>query len=440
MRFSRLVTIILCLGLVVQVVGFTGLIASDDLGYVRYAARIAGGEFVPELHHYAFRYGLTLPMAGVFWLSGVSETSMVVVPWVASMVAIATVMWIARRLGGVGAAVVAGVLYATFPLQAHHASMVVPEPVAEMFVLLAVARYLIARERNGLAAGVLPGLLLGCGFLAKEPVFFVALALGLHALGERRFALFGGLVAGAALPGAAELIYHTVAAGDPLLRLHGGAAHEASPMAVIANQDLSYRLFREYPGMMLRPGDQLGYHSLLALACAPFGWWASRNGLRALFALWTVLPWLYINFGSSSFDHYFALPVAWRYIEFAYPPLFVMTGILFGHLWSRGGLWRVAVGTVLGAVAGYGVYGAQRWARTVPLIDTVSQMRQLVDTLPADVRTVRVEQPPERAGNQVERRWARTWRILAPGVQVRDRDPVDGVIRVGADGTVRLIQ
>ena len=59
------------LGLVMRLACTTGLIASDDLGYSRYAQLIAQYLYVPELHHYAIRYGLTIPVAGVYWLLGV---------------------------------------------------------------------------------------------------------------------------------------------------------------------------------------------------------------------------------------------------------------------------------------------------------------------------------------------------------------------------------
>jgi hypothetical protein len=54
------------LGLVMRLACTTGLIASDDGGYSHYARLIAQDLYVPELHHYAIRYGLTIPVAGVY--------------------------------------------------------------------------------------------------------------------------------------------------------------------------------------------------------------------------------------------------------------------------------------------------------------------------------------------------------------------------------------
>ena len=46
---------------------FTGLIASDDLGYYHFARLISRNLYTPALDHYAFRYGLTIPVAMVYF-------------------------------------------------------------------------------------------------------------------------------------------------------------------------------------------------------------------------------------------------------------------------------------------------------------------------------------------------------------------------------------
>ncbi|MCB9871106.1 MAG: glycosyltransferase family 39 protein [Planctomycetes bacterium] len=440
MRLPPLVVSIPCLALVVQLVCRVGLIASDDLGYARFAAQIANGTFHPELHHYAFRYGLTVPVAVVYRLAGVQEWSTVLIPLLASCASVALLVHLAERLGGRVAAGIAGVLYATFPVQVHHATILVPEPVAEMFALAAIAVYWRALERGSARFGGIAGILLGCGFLAKEPAFFIALAVGLHGLVRRRWSVVAGLLTGAALVGAGELAYHALAAGDPLLRLRGNALHEVSPMALAANEDLTYRLFKAYPRMMLVPAQEFGIHSLVALPLALLGWWWCPRPQRGLLQLWTVLPWVYINFGSSSFDHFFALPVAPRYIEFTYPPLFVLCGIALARMGSagRGRQWLVA-GLVAATAAG-GVYGSLRWQDRVPRIETVRELRRVaVELRNRRAARIAVEQPPEPAGTQVKARWARTAAILLPGVEiVVDPQRADAVVEVRADGSVAV--
>jgi len=42
--------------------------------------------------------------------------------------------------------------------------------------------------------------------------------------------------------------------------------------------------------------------------------------------LWAALPWIYLNFGTSSLNRYWALPADHRYILLIYPPLFLLAG------------------------------------------------------------------------------------------------------------------
>jgi len=71
----------------------------------------------------------------------------------------------------------------------------------------------------------------------------------------------------------------------------------------------------------------MGLHSIFALlaSLSIFKW---RPPRVLLLVLWGVLPWLYLNFGSSSLSHFTALPNADRYIEFCYVPLFLVVGFI----------------------------------------------------------------------------------------------------------------
>jgi hypothetical protein len=119
------------LGLVMRLACTTGLIASDDLGYSRYARLIAHDLYVPELHHYAIRYGLTIPVAGVYRLFGVGEWTTILVPLLASTASVPLLIAIGQKLFDLRTALIAGLLFATFPVQLHLATMLLPEPVAE---------------------------------------------------------------------------------------------------------------------------------------------------------------------------------------------------------------------------------------------------------------------------------------------------------------------
>jgi hypothetical protein len=161
--------------------------------------------------------------------------------------------------------------------------------------------------------------------------------------------------------------------GDPLFRLHATRAHNqwlidgVSPMdsdiirappedvppetlaqrrdtdeAELRRYRLLRRLFIRYPRRMVIPHEEVGIHSVVTLAIASEVLIRFRRDRRVwLLFLLASVPWLYLNFGSSSLTSYVPIPVFVRYIAFVYPPLFLLVGWGIAEFISRGGGWRV---------------------------------------------------------------------------------------------------
>jgi 4-amino-4-deoxy-L-arabinose transferase-like glycosyltransferase len=371
------------LALLLRLACFTGLIASDDGHYAGYAQLIADGRYIPEYHHHAIRYGLLLPVALLYRVFGVGEWTTIAVPLVASSVAVALLFFIGTRLFGVRAALIAALLFATFPIQLRYATVLVPEPILACYLLLAVLLYVRTDDRTPLARSVLTGVVLGIAYLTKEPAVFVALALLVDSALGRRWRQAVGVALGIGAVVAIEHAYYVGTTGDPLFRLHALSAHNdvmsgvrrarrvgmpvaaasrgegtiehVPPAVAIAPGEgvppppaaksvkddvpdeerlVSNRLVRRalftYPQKMIEPNKDLGTHSLAALILAAAAFLRFRHDRRArLLLLWAAVPWLYTNFGTTSFDRYLLIPPAVRYIDLVYPPLFLFTGWLF---------------------------------------------------------------------------------------------------------------
>jgi hypothetical protein len=353
----------------------TGLTASDDLGYSHYAQLIAQYRYVPESHHFALRYGLTIPVAAAYLLFGVTEWATILVPFLASVASVPLLMIIGWKLFGARVALMAGLLFATFPVQLRYATILVPEPVAELYILLAIVVYLHIQGKDSLLLAIVTGVCVGVAYLTKEVAVFVVLALMIDAGARHKWRAVQGMVLGLTIIVAVEHAYYLILTGDLLFRPHAMVVHNQSPMALIANENLYYRLLKSYPRMMLLPNLDFGLHSTLSLAAVVLGLFLLTGDRLRLPVLWAFLPGLYLNFGSSSLTSYFALPVADRYIEFVYPPLFLMTGAVLDRSMSAcKSLTPVAVVT-LAMVAAIGfscgfVTRAQGW-RT----DDVSVLR-----------------------------------------------------------------
>lgn len=185
----------------------------------------------------------------------------------------------------------------------------------------------------------------------------VVLALFIDSAFRRRWQKAFGVAAGVAAVVAVEHAYYLAVAGDLLFRPHAMARHNlgmlTNPNEIIDN--LGFRLFKAYPRMMLVPNKDFGLHSLSVLIFAGLALALFRRDRRIyLLLLWAMIPWLYLNFGTSSLTQYIVLPVAPRYIEFVYPPLILAAAWLLSELRSRSELatWAVAPGIAIVLVTG----------------------------------------------------------------------------------------
>jgi hypothetical protein len=132
--------------------------------------------------------------------------------------------------------------------------------------------------------------------------------------------------------------------------------HNESMMGLVRWQNPLKRWFLAYPYRMLLPNVAFGLHSIVSLASIVPGLFLLKMDRFRLLGLWAALPWLYLNFGSSSLSSYIALPVAPRYLEFVYPPLFLLTGAVIDRAAARKGMAPfliLAVAVALVATVGF---------------------------------------------------------------------------------------
>jgi hypothetical protein len=359
---------------------YTGLIGSDDMGYSHFAQLIAQHHYRPELHHYALRFGLIIPVGAMYALFGVREWTTIILPLLASTASVPVVMLIAEKLFSRRVALLSGLMVATFPVALRYATILVPEPLAELYALLGILAYLYWGASRPEIAGVLTGLCIGVAYLTKEPTLFIAPALMIDALAMRRWRLFFGLSAGVLSVVSTEHAYYLLVTGDLAFRSHAMVLHNQTVEVLKANQHVFWRLFKVYPRIMIRPSLSTGLHSLFALflvipAVLLLSFKKSRIPL-----LWALLPLLYLNFGTSSFQRYWLLPADERYVLFIYPPLFMLTAEFLVRLGAQKPKAVPLMGFVFTVVLVSGFYcgfvtRAEGW-RTI----AVSDLRNIAET------------------------------------------------------------
>ena len=395
----------------------TGSIGSDDLYYANYGRALAEGHYAATLAelrgsehvHYALRYGLLLPVAAVYALLGVSEWTTALVPLIASTASVVLLAEITRLLFGMRAGIIAGLLYATFPIQLLVGTMLVPEGVAEFYVLAGALCYLHARQRGGVL-WVAAGVSMGVGYLTKEPIAFVAGAFLLHTIWERRWrgALLFAL--GVAAVAAVEHAYYVLVWGDLWFRPNSTRLYTLPANAAFFSRtepDLAFRLFRKHPTVMLVPHLKFGLHSLVCLVLASIAWWNYRHPVRVLLALWAVVPWLYLNFGSWSFRVYAPLPTDPRYLEIVYPPIMILSGFALSHAIGAGQAMRRTAVVLLAILAGVGGLSGMAVRGTIGRAPEMTVLREIAAA---------ARERPGRTIYSDNKRWRRALSLFHRGV------------------------
>jgi 4-amino-4-deoxy-L-arabinose transferase-like glycosyltransferase len=337
-RWLVYLTLFLC-ALFVRIATYTGIICSDDLAYSYFAQLIAQGISTPEAEHFRLRVGVTVPVAIIYRIFGTSEWTTIVVPLFASALSVPLLVAIGRRIFPVPAAFLAGLLLMTFSMHANYATILIPEPIMEFYVLCGVFVYLKAREESdSLALAVLAGLCFGVAYLAKEAGIFPGAAFILYSMLRRQWKLALAIAAGMASVGALEVAYYFVQTGDALYRPHVIAHSQETYFAFFGESARAWRLLQAYPRMMIVPNLDFGFHSVIALTLAASSLFLIRGEKVWMLIVWAAVPMLYLNFGSSSLSNYQPVAVSDRYIGLVYQPLFLLAGAVLYH-WLSMGSW-----------------------------------------------------------------------------------------------------
>lgn len=181
------------------------------------------------MDHWALRYPLVMPTAGIIALSGPSVWALAAVNVVAyAAFLLVTYLAVRHWFGWLAAALVTlvGITLPQFPVQATYAN---PDLLEMALVVASFWTLMLARERGGPPGRLLLcGVLAGIGFLTRETTLSLVLLYGLlflfrPAMPRWRYLLVG---LGFVVMVGAQMGYLAVRTGDPLHRIHLSATHD----------------------------------------------------------------------------------------------------------------------------------------------------------------------------------------------------------------------
>ncbi len=355
-----------------------GMRASDDLDYAHLAQSLLQPEqevMAARSHHVA-RLGMTVPLAMVFSVFGISGWSLALPPLFCTALTAVLVTILARRLVGADAALLSGCLYALFPLTVDLATFYVPEPFVVFEVTLATILFLSAIEKEGRGAhclAVVSGMLVGIAYLTTEAGSLMIIVFGIY-LGVRRHVRSRHLwvLAGFAAVFGAELVYHAAMNGNPLYRFTLTEEYMMrDSMVRAANIDLVDRLLKAYPRLFLYPNIHFGAFGPLLLLGGAYGLLRFRS--CSFLVIWAAVIFCFYNFMSVGFTQYVALPVAPRLMALGCIPLLILAGKVGTDLWhgvsgsnspAVRALGRTALAAAVGGLVGVSILCSYLGANT----------------------------------------------------------------------------
>lgn len=324
--------------LVFRIVYWNGYYTEDAPGYVTDAIWAALGNYHARNHVNGLNVGTYLPVALPIRILGKSEPALSVWPLACSFLGLLSMAGIARLFFGPAVALLAALLYATYPGDIFFSTVVMPDAIQAGWLTFSLFLIATAHERIGghttrlVAAGIAMGV---CHLVRANDVQLLPIgvftAFAIPALGARRWR-DGITDAGTFLVGwigviTAEGLAYLFAAGDFLLRLHVVQQHYGTLDSIsraglnVDPRTIPFSLFAPVWWWLQGGWGQLNqdqaYHGLLfflATVLLAAGAVVLAAGLASsaprhrvaltVAAAWLLWPLLYHQFGSQSLTHY----------------------------------------------------------------------------------------------------------------------------------------
>ena len=416
-------------------VGYQG---HDDAYYAAAALDWVQNFPAVGMDHWALRYPLVMPTAGVIGLFGPSVWALAAVNVVAySAFLLVTYLAVRHWFGWLAAALVTliGIVLPQFPVQATYAN---PDLLEMALVVASFWTLMLARERGGP-----PGLLLLCGFLAglgfltRETTLSLMLLYGLLFLFRPAMPRWRYLLAGLsfAVMVGAQMGYLAVRTGDPLHRVHLSATHDQVDRGAKQADAASKGRALDSEGVLAtspvvaplaaifisQKYGLLFFLALPAYAVLRTGRWltAGQRSVVDCAALGALVAFLFVAMNATILyvvPRYFMVPAA-----LAAVPVAVLGARWFG----AGGLVRAAA-VLLGLGFVVTSFGLLYLENTRPLLAE----ERLVEAVAASDGTVHVN--PETAGRL-------QYLLLTQGLQgrVTSAPPTPGDLVMAVDGVVQ---
>lgn len=361
--------------LLLVLVYFTGVVASDDLGYFNLAHVLSEGRLPTDIatNHLLARVTVWKSVQLAVALLPPWPWAMAVPSLLSNVGLLAIVGALARRHVDRKAASIAILAFGLVPIVIVLASLALPEMPATFLGWLAIllAAPGLLHRGSGRAALVclVAGALIGAGYNAKETVVLFAPGLFLFVVLFRTRCAWAWLrLAWVAFGVALWLGFETILlwrmTGDPLFHLHIVSNSQrayygpqnAPPLEAILSACTQYLRW------LADPRSPLGPMGIVLLAGLVHALVRQRSCFSKLMICVVMPPLIYLGAGSTDLQNYHPVVPAPRYLAPMLPGMALLAAAMVWEWWQRGGRIRPALAVLGVALLIVSLSAPNRWA------------------------------------------------------------------------------
>ena len=327
-------TAIVLFAAVLRIIFFSGIGASDDLGYTRYAYDISKNSYSFPASHQGTRLGLLYIVGFLYNLFGVNEFSSNAFVFLTSIAGILLIFYFGKIFFSEKVGLLAAFLLSFFPLDAVFATKLLSDFPSAFFLSLGIFFFLLGEKHKSRFKVninfILSGISIGAAYLIRETALLALLFFGAYALFYKKmrlnyFLIFFGFIAMFTIEAA---IFHAHT-GDFLYRIKAlGSNYEkvAESNNFFGRNSFPFSL-AYYPYLLFTTINFGLFYPFILIAvlyCLLF-----KKKETYPFIIWLVALLSYLSFGTVSFSHYTPFSGTPRYLSvITFPAMLILAYFL----------------------------------------------------------------------------------------------------------------
>lgn len=325
---KSLLFLIIIFGIILRFLFFSGIGASDDLYYTKYAYNFGKGttnytynseEGIDSASALTLstRIGILFPTLLSYKIFGVNDFSSVIFVLLTGVGNIILIYFFGRLLFNENVGLMASFLLAIFPLEVIHSSKLLSDIPSAFFMALGIYLFLYSEiKKKNKIYYLMSGVFIGIGYLIRESAVLIALFFLIYVLFYRRIKKEYFLVPlGFILIFAIEPITLYKLTGDPFFRF-----------TTVNQYLLDFHVYFNYFGRLSYP-EGLFHYPYIILTDNTISYFyilifitiiyliVTKKRKAYVLMLWFFALLLYLSFGSSSFFRYVPFKATPRYLS-----------------------------------------------------------------------------------------------------------------------------